>query len=142
MFWYTNILSIQQQSCITHFACYLHLLNKKTDLIRANDDSPMSNIPTGPHTTISVSGTISIWNTPWYLKILGGCLNIKMSSYQYRDPHVKDETVSWPSYLKHGNAPTWESRFLYWDGAQSVSKPWVVNARTADASNACQMCQY
>ena len=24
----------------------------------------------------------------------GGCLNIRMSSYQYRDPHVKDKTVS------------------------------------------------
>ena len=29
----------------------------------------------------------------------GGHLNIKMSSYQYRDPHVKDKTVSRPSYL-------------------------------------------
>ena len=27
-----------------------------------------------------------------------GRLNIKMS-YQYRDSHVKDKTVSWPSYL-------------------------------------------
>ena len=26
-------------------------------------------------------------------------LNLKMSSYQDRDPHVKDKTVSWPSYL-------------------------------------------
>ena len=26
-------------------------------------------------------------------------LNIKMSSYQYRDPHVKDKTVSRPCYL-------------------------------------------
>ena len=30
---------------------------------------------------------------PW------GRLNIKMSFYQYRDPHVKDKTVSGPSYL-------------------------------------------
>ena len=29
----------------------------------------------------------------------GGRLNIKMSSFQYRDPHVKDKTVSRPSYL-------------------------------------------
>ena len=28
-----------------------------------------------------------------------GRLNIKMSSYQYMDPHVKDKTVSRPSYL-------------------------------------------
>ena len=26
-------------------------------------------------------------------------LNIKKSSHQYRDPHVKDKTVSRPSYL-------------------------------------------
>ena len=29
----------------------------------------------------------------------GGCLNKKMSSYQYSDPHVKDKTVVRPSYL-------------------------------------------
>ena len=30
----------------------------------------------------------------------GGRLNVKeMLSYQYRDPHVKDKTVSRPSYL-------------------------------------------
>ena len=29
----------------------------------------------------------------------GGRLNIKMSSYRYRDPHVKDKTVSQLSYL-------------------------------------------
>ena len=29
----------------------------------------------------------------------GGHLNIKMSTYQYRDPHVKDKTVLQTSYL-------------------------------------------
>ena len=29
----------------------------------------------------------------------GDRFNIKMLSYQYRDPHVKDKTVSRPSYL-------------------------------------------
>ena len=29
----------------------------------------------------------------------GGRLNIKMSSYQFRDPDVKDKTISRPSYL-------------------------------------------
>ena len=28
-----------------------------------------------------------------------GRLNINVSSYLYRDPHVKDKTVSRPSYL-------------------------------------------
>ena len=47
----------------------------------------------------------------------GGCLNIKMSSYQYRDPRVKDKTVSRSSFLQHGNPHTWERWSLYWDGA-------------------------
>ena len=34
-----------------------------------------------------------------FLSNRGGRLNIKMSSYQYRDPHVKDKTVSRPSNL-------------------------------------------
>ena len=37
------------------------------------------------------------------LMIYKGRLNIKMSSYQYMDPHVKDKTVSLPSYYRHGN---------------------------------------
>ena len=52
----------------------------------------------------------------------GGGLNIKMSSYQYRDSHVKDKTVSRPSYLLHGNPHTLERRSLYWDGAQDFQE--------------------
>ena len=37
----------------------------------------------------------------------GGRLNIKMPSYQYRDSHVKDKTVS-PTVL----SLTWESPYL------------------------------
>ena len=33
----------------------------------------------------------------------GGCLDIKMSSYQYRNSHYKDNTVFRPSYLYNGN---------------------------------------
>ena len=45
----------------------------------------------------------------------GGRLNIKMSSCQYRDPHVKDKTVSltWEFH-------TWERWSLSWDRALSV----------------------
>ena len=32
-------------------------------------------------------------------KAAGARLNIKIPSYQYRDPHVKEKTVSRPSYL-------------------------------------------
>ena len=33
----------------------------------------------------------------------GGRLNTNISSYQFRDPHVKDKTVAWHCYLYHGN---------------------------------------
>ena len=58
----------------------------------------------------------------------GGRLNIKMSSYQYRDPHVKDKTVLWPSYLQHGNPHTWESWSLYWAKALAITQLrwWLV----------------
>ena len=42
-----------------------------------------------------------------YSKRSGDRLNIKMPSYQYRDPHVKDKTVS-PTVL----SLTWESPYL------------------------------
>ena len=35
----------------------------------------------------------------------GGHLNIKMSSYQYRDPHVKDEMALRPFYQWWGSQP-------------------------------------
>ena len=55
----------------------------------------------------------------------GSHLNIKMSPYQYRDPHVKDKIVSRPSYLNHGNPHTWERRSLYWNGAQFSTENWA-----------------
>ena len=44
----------------------------------------------------------------------GVYLNIKMSSYQYRNFHHEDETVSQPSYLYDGN-PLSGKTVLYWD---------------------------
>ena len=43
---------------------------------------------------------MTLWETQ-------GRLNIKMSSYQYRDPHVKDKTVS-PTVL----SLTWETTYM------------------------------
>ena len=37
-----------------------------------------------------------------------GHLNIKMSSNHHRNPHDKDKTVSWPSYLHNGNPYAWK----------------------------------
>ena len=34
-----------------------------------------------------------------------------MLSYQYRNFHYKDKTVSWPSYLYNGNPLTWKDHF-------------------------------
>ena len=57
-----------------------------------------------------------------YYTSIRGRLKIKMSSCQYRDPHVKDRTVLRPSYLWHGNTHTWERRSLYWDGPQGFTE--------------------
>ena len=39
----------------------------------------------------------------------GGYLNIKMSSYQYKDSYYKDKKVSRPSYLYNENPHTWKN---------------------------------
>ena len=62
---------------------------------------------------------------------LGGRLHMKVSSYQYRDPLVKDKTVSRPYYLNHGNPHTWDDyanvHYLqYSKSIESWSKPhWL-----------------
>ena len=43
---------------------------------------------------------------------LSGCLNIKMTSYQYRDSLQKDETVSQPSCLYDGNTHAWQNGLI------------------------------
>ena len=39
------------------------------------------------------------WHRTSYGKMTKVRLNMKMSSYQYKDPHVKDKRVSRPYYL-------------------------------------------
>ena len=51
--------------------------------------------------------SITVYRHSNYEKATWGRLSIKMSSYQYRDPHVKDKTVS-PTVL----FLTWESPYL------------------------------
>ena len=46
-------------------------------------------------------------------------LNINMWYYKYRDSHVKDKTVSRPSYLYYGNPHTWK------DGLYMEMGPWI-----------------
>ena len=43
------------------------------------------------------------WDEIFLLNLSGGHLNIKMSSYQYKDAHVEDKMVSRLSYLWHGS---------------------------------------
>ena len=52
----------------------------------------------------------------------GGCLNIKMSSYQYRNYHVKDKTVSPTILSSTWESPYWERRSLYWNRAHGTSR--------------------
>ena len=58
----------------------------------------------------------------------GGRFNIKMSSYQYRDPHVKDKTVSRPFYSLTWESPYLGKTVLNWDGAKVHMvkiTPWI-----------------
>ena len=59
-----------------------------------------------------------------------GHLNMKMLSYQYRDPHVKYKTVLRPSLFLTCESPYLERQSLYRDWAQmyvcSLSMMWFV----------------
>ena len=55
----------------------------------------------------------------------GGRLDIKMS-FQYRDPHDKDKTVSRPSYLYRGNPHIWERQSLYWNGGPAIPADYIL----------------
>ena len=61
------------------------------------------------------------WNCKASYSNPGDCLNIKMSSYQYRDSHVKDKTVSRPSFLKQGNLIPGKDGLYIESGALDVS---------------------
>ena len=52
------------------------------------------------------------------LLISGGCLNIKMQTYQDNDFHYKDKIVSWPSCPYNGNIHTWK------DSLYIETGPW------------------
>ena len=47
-------------------------------------------------------------------RIPGPWFNVKMSSYQYKESHCGDKTISWPSYLHNGISYTGKTTFLYW----------------------------
>ena len=48
----------------------------------------------------------------------GPCLNVKTVVPKYGDSHVKNKTVSRPSYLYHGDPYAGKTASLYWDGPQ------------------------
>ena len=58
------------------------------------------------------------WGRP-YIRNQGPRLNIEMTSYQYRDSHYKDKTVSRQSYLHNGNSHTWKDRLYIETGPRA-----------------------
>ena len=58
----------------------------------------------------------------WYIcHISGGWVNIKMSSYQYRESYCGDKTILRPSYLLNGSFYTGKMTSLYWIRAQTIA---------------------
>ena len=55
-----------------------------------------------------------------------GCVNIKMSSYQCRESHYEDKTVSPPPYIYDGNIYTWKDD-LYIDTEPESGDPSVIS---------------
>ena len=57
----------------------------------------------------------------------GGCLYIKMSSYQYKESHCGDKTVVRSSYLHNGISYTGKMEYLYWINPQLVTSPSLLH---------------
>ena len=86
-------------------------------------------------------------NKPSWMPEIPCCLNIKMSSYQYRDSHVKDKTVLRPSTL------IWESpylgkrvfilrRGLEWLTVRSLCMTPQVGSYDVDRGCTCEVLKY
>ena len=54
--------------------------------------------------TGDTAGYIPVEQTIGDNSLSGGCLNIKILSYEDKNFHHKDKTVSWPSYLYNSNS--------------------------------------
>ena len=63
----------------------------------------------------TTGGEASLILTVWCYQSPGPRLNINTVFPRYGDPHVKDETVSRPSYLQHGDPHTGKTTSLYWE---------------------------
>ena len=61
----------------------------------------------------------------------GGRLSIKKPSHRYKDPHVKDKTVSRPSYLWHGNPIPGKDGIDFETGPRSlINRIMCINTRS------------
>ena len=69
----------------------------------------------------------------WHLWNAGAGLNIKMSSFQYRNFHYKDKTVIRLSYLYNGNPHTWKDS-LYIEMGPCLSIQSCITTLTQYAS--------
>ena len=110
MLWNFSLTCLTHVLCVTHFSCAF-CIHKLALPCTADTGCPGSCI------TIVVwhcYKALSQWEHNFHRTLAlplagrittasGGRLNIKMSSYQYRDPHVIDKTVLRPFYRQHGN---------------------------------------
>ena len=88
-------MRLQKRHEVCHF---ISLISKKTSQLQLFHCCVISVVLALNDAVILAADDI-LQNGPFELGKSGNRLNIKMSSYQYRDLHVKDKTVSWLSYL-------------------------------------------
>ena len=85
------------------------------------------------HTLKSVF-EMTTWDKTFYRLIIrspGPRLNIKTVFPRYGDSHVKDETVTRPSYLFHGDPYAGKTASLYWDSPRLkfILVPFVLHIK-------------
>ena len=76
-----------------------------------------------------VAGLVPSHNWP------GGCLNMKMSSYQYRNSHYKNKIVSWLSYLFNWNPYTGRGWCLCIESAHRTKSKFLLSIQAAGKKN-------
>ena len=105
----SSVFSSHWEACIEmEMSCWRNFLpscigSYQNYKFRCNRWSFFNDIPVLVHPVLTHYPLQNLASSAMRSSICWGCHNVKMASYQYKDSHHKDKTVSWPSYLYHVN---------------------------------------